>query len=335
MACIFCPHTILKDRWQHGDLSIEVFRKQIAPYLGGFEWVYLQGWGEPLCHPKLWDMVSLAKEQGCRVGFTTSGNRLNERSIEKILHSNLDMISISFAGASKVTHQALRVNSDWDRLIQSVDCLVRKKHQSKVTAPWVELHFLMMSQNLHELPDFVDLGAKLGADEVVATNLTYTPTGELDGMRAFGEAIPPEKVRLISEAERRAKKVQMSFRHYPLEMNSLITTCSARPDETVFINHQGKVAPCVYLGISLERDMPRRFLGESHPVSPLSFGNLREGLPAVLKGEIRKSFVGAFQKRELRNHPLSTFTYLTGGTLEDIFPSPPEPCQHCYKSYGV
>jgi len=44
----------------------------------------------------------------------------------------------------------------------------------------------MMRPNMSELLAFVQLAASLGADEVVATNLTYAFTPELDALRVFG-----------------------------------------------------------------------------------------------------------------------------------------------------
>ena len=73
-GCVFCPHDALSQRWVDGDISLDMYRNYIAPHLDLFDLVYLQGWGEPMLHLGLWDMLSMAQQKGCRTGFTTNGS---------------------------------------------------------------------------------------------------------------------------------------------------------------------------------------------------------------------------------------------------------------------
>ena len=70
-GCVFCPHDALSNRWVEGDLPLDLYREKIVPYLDLFDLVYLQGWGEPMLHPYLWDMLHLAQEKGFRTGLTS------------------------------------------------------------------------------------------------------------------------------------------------------------------------------------------------------------------------------------------------------------------------
>ena len=81
LKCTFCPNGVLGDKWERGDFPWELYRDALAPHFPGVDWVYLQGWGEPLLHPHLWDMFCLAKDKARRVGFTTNGMRLNSSII--------------------------------------------------------------------------------------------------------------------------------------------------------------------------------------------------------------------------------------------------------------
>jgi len=64
-----------------------------------FDMIYLSGWGEPLVHPRIWDMVTLVKENGKKVGFTTNGLLIDDTAREKLL-SLVDVIGISVDGAN-------------------------------------------------------------------------------------------------------------------------------------------------------------------------------------------------------------------------------------------
>ncbi|MDN5348282.1 MAG: hypothetical protein PWP65_1846 [Clostridia bacterium] len=104
LKCIFCPHTILAEKWQGRLFSWESFRKYIAPYLKGIGLIYFQGWGEPLLHPRLFDMLQAAKAAGCRVGFTTNGVLLNPEIATKIVSLPCDVLGVSLAGATEDTY---------------------------------------------------------------------------------------------------------------------------------------------------------------------------------------------------------------------------------------
>jgi MoaA/NifB/PqqE/SkfB family radical SAM enzyme len=206
-GCIFCPHDALSDRWAEGDISLSLYRERILPYMDLFELVYLQGWGEPMLHPHLWDMLALAQEKGCRTGFTTNGARLEGEQNQRLLDMGVDMTSVSFAGTAAPVHESLRTNSQFSALCRNFESLANLKKQLGCARPWLELHFLMTRANLGEFPTLVELAASLGADEVVATNLTYSPSLALDHMHIFGNQPHPEDIELIDQAKQVAERL--------------------------------------------------------------------------------------------------------------------------------
>jgi MoaA/NifB/PqqE/SkfB family radical SAM enzyme len=50
--------------------------EKISCYFDFVNFVDLSGWGEPLLHKRIYDMVKMAKEKKCFVGFTTNGTLL-------------------------------------------------------------------------------------------------------------------------------------------------------------------------------------------------------------------------------------------------------------------
>ncbi len=331
MRCSFCPNKLLGDIWQHTDLSWEVYRDHLGPHLARFDLIYLQGWGEPLLHRHLWDMVQLAKEAGCKVGFTSCGGLLTEKNIGRMLDAGIDLLSVSFAGATAAVHQSLRVGSDFERLMGNIRALSQRRAAAGVPLH-LELHYLMMRPNLHELPAFVQLAADLGADEVVATNLTYAFTPELDALRVFGPAPDPAHQALVAEAEREAARSGIRFRAYPLTASDAVIECDAQPSETAFVNCLGEVTPCVYLGMPVAGSAPRYFEGNLHPLVPLSFGQVGDGFMAAWESRARRAFNAMFTARRTASYSALMLAG-TGGDAGEL-PAPPEPCRYCYKMYG-
>jgi MoaA/NifB/PqqE/SkfB family radical SAM enzyme len=335
VGCTFCPQNVLPGRWVEGDLSLEQYRERIVPFLEDFELVYLQGWGEPMLHPNLWEMLALAKSKGCRTGFTTNGSLMREEACRSLLEAGVDMISISLSGGTPGTHQSMRKGSYWNLLLHHIETLVEMKHQGGYKLPWLELHFLMTASNLEELPEMVRLSASLGSDEVVATNLTYAPTQLLDSQRVFSDKPEAAFAAYVAEAQENARQLDIPLRVYPLSMEDEVLVCDANPLETVFINHTGEVTPCVYLGVSVSGEVPRYFQGQPLPYHPVSFGHICNDLSNVMNGMRRKEFTNAFRRRDMARSPLASFALLSAGEGGSGLPPAPEPCRGCYKLYGV
>jgi MoaA/NifB/PqqE/SkfB family radical SAM enzyme len=318
-----------------GDLSFDRYQKFIVPYLSMFDWIYLQGWGEPLLHPNLWEMIALAQEHDCRVGFTTNGTLLRDSQIEKIIGMGIDMISISFAGASSVTHETLRRESHFNALVKRIGNLLKARDRAGSQKPWLELHYLMLQENIQELPGFVRMAADLGVDEVVATNLSYAPTLSLDEQRTFTTGSPADAWQdCVDRANQMAEELELQARIYPLEMEPTLV-CDAQPLTSIFINHLGEVSPCVYLGMARNGQISRYFDGQPAPFKRLSFGQIEDGLDDVLHGARRTAFMQPFQARGKAASAGNRFLALLTGDPEISLPKPPEPCRNCYKLYGI
>ena len=81
-----------------------------------------------------------------------------------------------------------------------------KKEMRDDGYPLVSLLFLKTRRNIHELPDMVDLAGELGADEVIASNLTYVAKPAYEKLRAYSlKGASREYLEIIDRARKRAK----------------------------------------------------------------------------------------------------------------------------------
>ena len=76
------------------EMSLENF-KIILSKLKGVKSIILTGWGEPLLHPNLIEMIKLCKEKKLAVRFTTNGSLLDEGKAQQLIDSGLDAITFS------------------------------------------------------------------------------------------------------------------------------------------------------------------------------------------------------------------------------------------------
>ncbi|MDQ7785248.1 MAG: hypothetical protein RDU20_20350, partial [Desulfomonilaceae bacterium] len=54
--CVYCPHAVSKRSRHQTHMSMDTFEK-LLPFFRRTAHVHLQGWGEPLLHPRFFEMV--------------------------------------------------------------------------------------------------------------------------------------------------------------------------------------------------------------------------------------------------------------------------------------
>jgi len=336
--CLMCPRSVFRDRWISQDMDVKLFIKMIDGVRHELELVYLQGWGEPLLHSNIIDMIKYVKGRlSVGVGLTTNGVFLNDVMVERLLRSGLDVIAISFAGASKGVHDSIRVNCGFDVVLRNVKYLIglRKVLGSNIR---VIASYLMMKQNVAELPSFVRLCNGLGIDEVVINNLTYIPSRALYDCKVFscyGESVDKGVRYYVEEARRVAKELGQRVFIYSVECGEL-ANCPEEPTRTVFINFNGDVSPCVYTNIPIQGDeIPRFFVNRQLSVNKVVFGNVRvESLYEIWGKEAYKRFREVFRRRvELSNDLTGMFLLSDEMLMRDVSLS--ECCKTCYRIHNV
>jgi len=333
LKCVMCPVTVLADQWPSYDMSWPTFER-IAAAFERVKWVYLQGWGEPLLHRRLFDMIERAKGAGCEVGFTTNGTRLTQQTGQRLLDRGLDLLAVSIAGATAATHETIRVGSDFARLIENVRRFIALRNERGSARPKVEIFFLMTPANLAELAAAVELAAGLGADELVATNLDYVMSPALDALRAWSDTTPdPGLLRALDEAKAAAARTGIAFRPYPLERKEK-AVCDLDPLRILFVAADGSVSPCVYTALAGQSQIPRHFEGEQFSIPPVRFGNVNETpLLEVWNRSEYRAFRHLFARRVLGATSMVLGT-LAGAAADDAESPPPEPCRTCPKLHG-
>lgn len=334
LQCVMCPVTVLAGQWPARDMPWETFER-LAEAFSHARWVYLQGWGEPMLHRRIFDMIARAKQAGCKVGFTTNGTRLAPESGARLIDAGLDLVAVSIAGASAPTHEAIRAGSDFAQLVEKLRAFLRLRASRGAARPKVELLYLMTPGNLAELPQAVGLAAELGADELVATNLDYVMTPALDALRAYGKAAAPRALAAaIEEARAAAKRCGIAFRPYPLEHREM-AVCDLDPLRILYVGADGSVSPCVYTSLAGQRDLPRVFEGRALEVPAVSFGNLNaQPLMEIWESAAYRQFRAAFAAR-LRGAASMVLGAQALRAAPEAETPPPDACRSCPKLYGV
>lgn len=336
LKCVMCPRTALGEKWKSMDMPFETFEK-ISRNFSYMRWVYFSGWGETLLNARIFDMIKLAKDCACSVGLTTNGMLLTEQISKKLIELGVDIVCVSIAGATRKTHEEIRVGSEFTRLTQNIRALGNLKESVKTKKPKVMLLFLMTRQNINELPLAVELAEDLGADELVGTNLSYVTTTRHDEIKAFSCQTADESLMdKIEKAEQKAKELGVGFRSFPLQTEEVLV-CEEDPLNNIYVSCDGYVSPCVYLNPPV-REIPRIFLGSKEIIPRTYFGNVTDrDLFEIWEEKAYRLFREKFKKRlalreEILEFNISAYRKIANKMRVNPLP---EVCETCYKAYGI
>ena len=135
--------------------------------------LHLQGLGEPMMHPRFFDMVAYAASKDIRVTTNSNATLLTERRAERCVTSGLDCIHISIDGATASTYERIRVRAHFERVIAGIERLLAARARGACATPRLRLVSVVMRQNLHELPDLVRLAHRWSAEGLFVQHLCH------------------------------------------------------------------------------------------------------------------------------------------------------------------
>jgi len=140
--------------------------------------IFFGGYGEPLLHPNIVDMIRDAVAIGCRVELITNGILLDEEMALDLMKAGLDMLWVSIDGASPESYADVRLGASLPKVIGNLQRLrpLRYRLPRHTTSMQLGISFVAMKRNIADLPEIVKLGASLGAVRISVTNvLAHTP----------------------------------------------------------------------------------------------------------------------------------------------------------------
>ena len=323
--------------WQYQDMALEDF-KRILPSLREVETVVLEGWGESLLHKDLSQCIRLVKREGPRVGFVTCGMGLTRVRVAELIEAGLDFVGFSISGTTPQHHDAIRVNSHLQEILKAVLLFHEEKNRQKLLRPQMHVVFLMLKDNVPEVPLVPSFAKGMGIEEVVLTNICHTINLWQEQQRVFAwESSKNEYEGIVKQAETNAGGLKIRLRRPALSPID-VPLCEENPLRNLYISAEGEVSPCVYLCPPLPSPFRRIFCGKEHWTQKVSFGNIfRDPFPAIWNQASYQQFRDRFIERERRLKELY-FSLWDSPQLKKneskILSEPPEPCRTCHKILG-
>ena len=173
-SCNLKCQTCIRRSWnvKEGFMDFHLYEKviQSAEKVPTFEKVSFWGWGEPLLHPHIVDMIAVAKRTGVITQVISNGMVLTEDLAESLVRAGLDSLIISIDSPDTGEYAQIRPGADLTRIIDSIRTLVNMRN-STLSPMEIGIEFVATTSTVKHLPQMRTLAGSIGADFLFVTNV--------------------------------------------------------------------------------------------------------------------------------------------------------------------
>lgn len=155
---------------------LESLMKEIGPYLLTSS---LWGWGESLLHPQLADILRITQNYGFSTFLSTNGQNLDDDNVlQAIISYPPTYLIVCLDGLTDETNSILRVGSKLHPALTGVRRLAQMKRQKGLQLPILQLRYIVMKHNEHEVPQIPAFAKQNQFDQLTIRTLSIIDTPE-------------------------------------------------------------------------------------------------------------------------------------------------------------
>ena len=282
----------------------------------------LTGGGEAFSHPRILDIIRLAKELGFWVTLTNNGTLLSEEMMRELIALGLDDITFSLDGSTAEVNDPIRGEGVFDKALGTLKKLLELKEELHSEVPVLRIGFVITNKNYQDVPGIVELAGSLGVPALqFSTLLEWGSNKNLSMSRCV--SAKPTPLEKLKEGVRIAQKLGIhsnlsSIAKFGFFEHETPKFCYA-PWELLFINSRGIALACCILASFYEnvlgniRETPLRELWHSKKMNSfrdqLGDGKFFNGCKRCLP-----DFVDQFNEKEGKRQPYNRLVAAgTGG----------------------
>jgi MoaA/NifB/PqqE/SkfB family radical SAM enzyme len=175
LACIQCLRSRGLKPYELGNMTPENFERILVQFPDTLN-LGLNGFGEPLLHPRFFDLLAHARSKlpWAKIMIYSNGMRLDEATCERLPESGLTEVNVSIDAATPVTYKKVRRGGKLPIVHDNLKRLLRTRQHAGSRLPLVGVNYVLLNENEGELVPFVEQAAEIGVDFVnCVTYATY------------------------------------------------------------------------------------------------------------------------------------------------------------------
>ena len=187
LKCRMCP-VMYREENPPAFMSFTAFCSLVDQFSAVKE-LHLQGLGEPMLHPRFFDMVRYAAARGIEVSTNTNLTALSERRAEECVRSGLRRMHVSLDAADAAAYEYIRVGARFSKVLRNLAWITEAKARVPESILEIRMVAVAMRRNLEQLPALVRLAHAYGVYSVSVQHLAHD----------FSESSLPAKYRPMRE----------------------------------------------------------------------------------------------------------------------------------------
>lgn len=309
--------------------------------------LFFGGFGEPLAHPEILEMVSRAKSPGGNVELITNGILLNDKTRQRIIDSGLNRIWVSIDGANPQSYKDVRLGDALPQVLENLTQLNQLKKEQGKDHPRLGIAFVAMKQNIADLPEIIRIGERLGADRFSISNV-LPHTSDLQSQILYmhsmndGNLQPSQWSPIISMPRMDVNKDLIEqlvamyktpaiFEFADQEFKMGVNTCPFIRKGSISVRWDGIVSPCLALLHSHESFLDDH-IRKSHAYS---VGDINKNSLMQIWNE--PDYIGLRERLMKFDFSPCTFCnscYMADENMEDCFGNSQPACGGCLWAQG-
>ena len=199
LKCNYCLHSlpasqIANKGFKKELMNFSILEKSIedaALFPERFKVIIFAGWGEPLLHPQLVDMVKLVKQANVaeRIEIVSNGTLLTPNLSEQLIAAGLDRLRISIQGIhSKTYYKLAGVAVDFNNLVKNITYFHKNKKQTTLYIKTVSSSLPSEAERKKFLDIFSPISDEIAIEHIipVITDIDHSKFGSTFANRHCG-----------------------------------------------------------------------------------------------------------------------------------------------------
>lgn len=269
------------------------FAEQVFPTA---EILQLNTAGEPLMSRHFDLELELSEKYQVKLDVITNGTLLNSKKerLQEICR-NAKSISFSFDSPIKETYESIRINADFDQVVENMRLYHKYRNQLTLKErPSFCITMVLMKRNLDELLHMVRFAKDIGADHLsVSRMIVHTKEMEDESLDIYKQKVN----HLLSEAKELAKNINLSISIPPLyEINSEPEVKERNVDTLQNQNTEKSLKSCPFLWERVYIDAGANILvccEPSHPIAgSIKNNDFQDIWNNLIYQKMRRTFTG-------------------------------------------
>lgn len=283
-GCNLKCRTCIRQSWEDSEtyMSASTFQRFISflPDFPQLERVIFTGFGEPLTHPRIGEMIAAVRTHGIAVTIGSNGLLLNKEICHQIIKWGVDRLVISADGVRPETYAGIR-GATLSQLLNNLRLFNEIKIAMNSLTPALGIEFVALRSNVAELGELVRLASRLGSSRVLVSNvLPYTEEMQKEVLYGYEpkNPLPAESWPIKADAW-----VMWGILDLPRMSWGAERRCRFVKDRSLVIGWDGGVSPCYALAHNYSY---YSIDGRKKQVNRYLLGNINDqSLPEIWMGE--------------------------------------------------